>query len=474
MFTGRFIFLPLAAVLLIVLFGGCGGGENGTVTPPNPQLPQISIADAGIAEGNTDHTVNLAVTLSLANADTVSVKFSSLNGTAVATSDYAAVSGTLTFPAGVISQNITVTIKGDKVVEPDENFKILLSGAVNAIIVKAEALVAITNDDSEAPINFSGKIFYSWIGYPSYSASKVWLITNDSEVAITDLSSQSIAVWSPNGQMIYVNKNGQPTFFAANGAVIASCTSDKNFSGCAWTPDSSQIIAGVYYDGLYSIDMAGVARKLKPSANMTYDHCPAISRDGQWTYYIHHEYEDNAILFRIQTAKLLSGDYVGNFEGMAEFTTTGYNEAVYIGFTNNDKVVLAYSNKIDLFDPESKAVTNIYTGGLYMARVSPDGSKIAVARSSGDRVIVIDTNGAPLYNWTHTGLSPYKIDWSPDSTQVAIAGTEWDPSISSNFYALRVWPIDGSASRLVSRHDFIRAASRSANGSISTICSWAP
>src|SRR6266536_129231 len=108
----------------------------------------ISIADVSMNEGNKGKSnMMFAVTLNKAFNKKVTVRFTTQNGTATAGSDYDAKSGTITFTAGSTKQNISISIIGDKTVEPDEMFKVNLSNAVNASIVKGTGTGTILNDD---------------------------------------------------------------------------------------------------------------------------------------------------------------------------------------------------------------------------------------------------------------------------------------------------------------------------------------
>jgi hypothetical protein len=61
-------------------------------------------------------------------------------------------SGTITFSPDPIATkqetSIVVNIQGDTIIEPDERFKVVLSGAVNAVITDDTAFATIINDDS--------------------------------------------------------------------------------------------------------------------------------------------------------------------------------------------------------------------------------------------------------------------------------------------------------------------------------------
>jgi hypothetical protein len=75
------------------------------------------------------------------------VQYATSNGTATAGTDYAASSGILSFAAGVTTGTITVNVRGDRTVEPDETFLVILSGASGATLNKATGFGTILNDD---------------------------------------------------------------------------------------------------------------------------------------------------------------------------------------------------------------------------------------------------------------------------------------------------------------------------------------
>ena len=118
-----------------------------------PATPAISIGDAGVPEGNAGTTtLSFPVTLSTAAARIVSVGYATANGSAVAPSDYAAASGTLTFQPGETAKTITVGIVGDTSVEPNETLIVALSSPVGAVLGRSVASGTITNDDTAVPV----------------------------------------------------------------------------------------------------------------------------------------------------------------------------------------------------------------------------------------------------------------------------------------------------------------------------------
>jgi hypothetical protein len=108
----------------------------------------LRINDVSQNEGNSG-TSPMVFTVTLDNAapQTVTVHYQTINGSAVAPGDYTATMGTLTFAPGVTSQPVSVSIKGDLTVEPDENFVVKLSAPTNSAIGDANGVGTILNDD---------------------------------------------------------------------------------------------------------------------------------------------------------------------------------------------------------------------------------------------------------------------------------------------------------------------------------------
>ena len=94
--------------------------------PEDP--PVISIDDITVQE-DTGATVDAVFTVSLFEwyTGTVTVDYTTANGTAIAPGDYISETGTVTFPFGTTTQTITITIQGDYLDETKEIFTVVLS-----------------------------------------------------------------------------------------------------------------------------------------------------------------------------------------------------------------------------------------------------------------------------------------------------------------------------------------------------------
>ena len=83
--------------------------------------PTLSIADLTIPN---ETAATRLVTVSLVRpGQTITVNYATANGTATATNDYVAATGTLTFNPGDTSKTIPITIVQDTLDEVNETFK---------------------------------------------------------------------------------------------------------------------------------------------------------------------------------------------------------------------------------------------------------------------------------------------------------------------------------------------------------------
>lgn len=116
--------------------------------PDNGTEPVVSIiADESCAETNDNYIKTVRVTLSTVSTKTITVKYTTVNDTAVSSIDFTATSGTLTISAGSKTADISVPIIADTIREPDKSFKIVLSEPTNATLGNATSTIIIQNDD---------------------------------------------------------------------------------------------------------------------------------------------------------------------------------------------------------------------------------------------------------------------------------------------------------------------------------------
>lgn len=111
-------------------------------------LPALLVTPASRMEGNAGTTnIDFKIRLSGSNTVPVSVSFATLDGSAVAGSDFVATNGIVVFSPGQTTSTVSIVILSDMVNELDESFSFTLSSPSNAQIGTGSALGTILNDD---------------------------------------------------------------------------------------------------------------------------------------------------------------------------------------------------------------------------------------------------------------------------------------------------------------------------------------
>jgi CSLREA domain-containing protein len=121
----------------------------GTIPNDDPDV-SFSIDDVTHTEGNSG-TVSYTFTITKTGntAQTTSVDWSTVNGSATAANDFAGVPATtLNFLPADTAKQVTVLVNGDISFESDETFIVRLSNPVNAFLTDGDGLGTIQNDDA--------------------------------------------------------------------------------------------------------------------------------------------------------------------------------------------------------------------------------------------------------------------------------------------------------------------------------------
>ena len=120
-----------------------GIGE-GTISDDD-EAPELSIDDApAVSEGET---AEFTVRLSEASGAAVSVSYRTVDGTAVAGSDYKSASGELRFEQGEAARTVTVETLADELAEDTEQFTVELSAPLGATVADGVGEGTISDDD---------------------------------------------------------------------------------------------------------------------------------------------------------------------------------------------------------------------------------------------------------------------------------------------------------------------------------------
>ena len=132
-----------------------GAPATVTITDDDP-LPQVNLPSGFVIAAEADGELAVTVSLSPVSGREVKVNYGSadLSGANAATAgtDYGAVAGTLAFPAGTTTRKFTVSITQDALDEGlFEEFSLILSDPVNAVLGTTARKTTRINDDDEPP-----------------------------------------------------------------------------------------------------------------------------------------------------------------------------------------------------------------------------------------------------------------------------------------------------------------------------------
>ena len=114
-----------------------------------PTMPELSIGDASVEEGGM---ARFEVRLAPSNDQTVTVAYSTTDGTAAAGTDYTAQSDTLTFPASQTAVTMTISVQttDDDEQESDERFMVILSSPSGATLNDDTGEGTIIDNDGDS------------------------------------------------------------------------------------------------------------------------------------------------------------------------------------------------------------------------------------------------------------------------------------------------------------------------------------
>ena len=193
-------------------------------TPMSAQLPTLSIA-AG-SNGDEAGPVNGSFTVSLSQAVTVATTVSyTVSGTATAGSDYTALSGSVTIPAGQTSATITVPVIDDTLIDPDETVTVTLA-APSGDVVLGTSTASIQIADNEVA-NFVNLAATTQAGEPATNGA--FTVSLETAAATDTVISYSVA-GSATGGSDYAALSGTVTIPAGNTSAVIPVSVINDFA----------------------------------------------------------------------------------------------------------------------------------------------------------------------------------------------------------------------------------------------------
>jgi Calx-beta domain-containing protein len=188
------------------------------LAPPAAAQASIGVDDVRVTEGDGGVTATFTLTRAaplLAGATTVA--FETVDATAHAPADYVAASGTRSFPGALLgatqTQQVAVALGGDRLDEPDESIRLILSGAE---VADGEGIGTIVDDDPQLALGVADAAAATEGGVVSFVVGLTAPSGRDVSVSFATVNGSAIA-----GQD-YTARSGRLTIPAGGTAATVS------------------------------------------------------------------------------------------------------------------------------------------------------------------------------------------------------------------------------------------------------------
>ena len=217
---------------LFVMLTACGKGGS----DPQPD-PKLNFEDVSVAEGSGGvNNVEIKLTLDHGSSKSVSVTYSTVDGTAKSGEDFTAASNQLiTFQPNETEKKIIIPVVADDIREGDETFQVRVENPVNVIQLKVTATITLKNDDTK--IGFSNTGYDAPASYTGYSLT--WgeeFNTNSLDPASWSYESgdgcPNLCGWGNNELQYYTNTSNN--LFFQDGKMLIEAKAES-FGGRSYT-----------------------------------------------------------------------------------------------------------------------------------------------------------------------------------------------------------------------------------------------
>jgi hypothetical protein len=400
--------------------------------------PTLYINNISDTEGNIgSKNFTVPVTLSPASTSTISVDYSTSNGTAQSGSDYVAKNGTLIFMPGETQKNILIEINGDTSNEGDESFFVTLSNSSNGVIINnSQISITIENDDAP-PINN---------GYRDFTLRKqLYLKGNMKTIGNSVLvppqnQSNNICSSYTNG-LYYDNVGTSNNYWYLCGYQADTGTSNSTTAELNLPSGSKVIWAGIYWQALVNNTNFNSAMNIQIKKDsgtynsVSYDTLDYLADSGKVGYTSYSAFKDITNLFT--SNNWAEGNYtVANIpvhEGQVDNLGTYGAWTMVVVYENNLPTANEKFRSFSIFDGW-KVVKNetgyrdvpIDIVGFYTPNRSDIKAEVSVFAAEGDKHIDNDYLKTKNYN---TNLS---VNLTPNN----VSNQTFNSSISGNYYRL--------------------------------------
>lgn len=144
----------LGLALLLAILVGCSDTNRSEQRGSSRMSDEATLHARAMPEGadGEQPVIQIPLTVTVAQAQAVTLSYETVDDTAVAGEDYEAASGHVTLPSGAMEVMIPVTLLGDAEAEPAERFRLRITDAGGLNLANNEAIATIANDDTDCSL----------------------------------------------------------------------------------------------------------------------------------------------------------------------------------------------------------------------------------------------------------------------------------------------------------------------------------
>lgn len=191
-----------------------------TATPPPGN---IAFSSTAFATSESTTTYSVSVLRNGGTNGTVTVVYTTSNGTATGGSDYTPITGTLTFSNGEAIKTFDIQIANDHMDEPDETINLTLSNPTGGAFVVSPATAVLTISDNDNPPTISindVSINEGNEGTTNFNFNVTLSAQSGYDISVNYATSNGTA----NAPVDYISKTGTLTFSSTTGETSKTIT----------------------------------------------------------------------------------------------------------------------------------------------------------------------------------------------------------------------------------------------------------
>jgi hypothetical protein len=435
------------------------GQGSGTIV--DDDSPVMTVGNVTVVEGTGGSTVaSFPVSLSVPSSFTVSVHYSTADGTAIQPGDYMTASGTFALAPGVISGSINVNINPDTIDEIDETFLLNVSNPVNVTLANGQATATIQDDDPAPTLSIADASFNEGNSGSSNGTFTVSLSSASSKTITVDYATSDGSAVAP---VDYAATIGTLTFNPGDTTrpVVVPITgdtldeSDETFLVALSNPMKGAIGDGQATGTIVDDDSTpaisiGDASIAEGNCGTTILHLPVtLSAASARTVTVNFASSDGSA-----TAP---SDYA-TASGIVTFPAGTTSASVDVTVNGDTQVEPDETLAVDLATPTNATIADGHAVGTIVNDDQPSEGILFVSNRDGNsEIYIMNANGSGQARLTTNPASDTLPSWSPDHTKIVFVSTR-----------------DGNSELYVMNANGCGQTRLTANGAIDTTPAWSP